>query len=114
MAAAAGGTVAIEPAEGAPGPPLMLPAETYQQISDIVQKSGDRCASVGDAAPTASVVYAVSPPLASRAGRDHARCCCRRWAVRKILRMGVLTNQRVEYRKFGTSVLTGAPLHQPQ
>jgi len=72
MAAAAGGTVAIEPAEGAPGPPLMLPAETYQQISDIVQKSGDR-----------------------------------RWAVRKILRMGVLTNQRVEYRKFGTSVLTG-------
>lgn len=70
--AAAGATTAIEPAEGAPGPALVLPTETHRQIEDIVKKSGDR-----------------------------------RWAVRKILRMGVLANQRVEYRKFGTSVLTG-------
>eukprot|EP00191_Tetraselmis_sp_GSL018_P008930 CAMPEP_0177609276 /NCGR_PEP_ID=MMETSP0419_2-20121207/18984_1 /TAXON_ID=582737 /ORGANISM="Tetraselmis sp., Strain GSL018" /LENGTH=152 /DNA_ID=CAMNT_0019104153 /DNA_START=337 /DNA_END=791 /DNA_ORIENTATION=+ len=31
----------------------------------------------------------------------------RRWAVRKILRMGVLAGQRVEYRKFGQPVLSG-------
>jgi hypothetical protein len=40
--AAAGATTAIEPAEGAPGPALVLPTETHRQIEDIVKKSGDR------------------------------------------------------------------------